>query len=305
MWEFIKQEARQFTKNFCTNRADDRNIAISQLSEYITHQEDEIHSLDPDQLKTLENSKIDLESMLAEKVNGVIFRSKACWNAEGEKNTKYFFSLEKNRSAAKTCSSILVQNRRVDDPKEILEEQRKFYADLYTSDSSVVCNLENCVTEQLPTGLAATSEEPFSEAELAVAVKSQKNNSCPGPDGLPAEFYKCFWKILNRPFTEAVHASFNENRLHQSSSRGVLNLIPKKGKDTRLLKNLRPITLLNTDYKIIEKAIANRMVPGLCMIIDDTQRGFLPGRQISANIRHILDVNYWPQQEFEQQHSER
>ena len=53
---------------------------------------------------------------------------------------------------------------------------------------------------------------------------------------------------------------------------------------------MRPITLLNCDYKIIEKCIANRMTPILCEIINENQSGFLPGRRIQTNIRKILDL---------------
>ena len=70
----------------------------------------------------------------------------------------------------------------------------------------------------------------------------------------------------------------------------VLNLIPKANKDSRLIKNLKPITLLNTDYKIVEKAIANEMIPALEYIISRNQRGFMKDRKISVNIRKMLDI---------------
>ena len=57
-----------------------------------------------------------------------------------------------------------------------------------------------------------------------------------------------------------------------------------------MVKNLRPITLLNTDYKIIEKAIANKMIPSLEYIIHKDQRGFMKDRRISVNIRKMLDI---------------
>ena len=56
------------------------------------------------------------------------------------------------------------------------------------------------------------------------------------------------------------HAYENEI-LHSTAQQGILNLLLKGDKDSRFLKNLRPITLLNCDYKIIEKAISNRMMP--------------------------------------------
>ena len=56
------------------------------------------------------------------------------------------------------------------------------------------------------------------------------------------------------------------------------------------MKNLRPITLLNVDYKLLEKVIAARLLPSLKTIIAEDQRGFLPDRRISVNIRKMLDV---------------
>ncbi len=44
---------------------------------------------------------------------------------------------------------------------------------------------------------------------------------------------------------------------------GLILLIPKQGKDKRLLDNLRPITLLNTDYKLLSGILAARMKKGL------------------------------------------
>ena len=62
--------------------------------------------------------------------------------------------------------------------------------------------------------------------------------------------------------------------------------------EIRYVKNLRPITLLNTDYKVIEKAVANKMIPALEHIIHNDQRGFMKDRRISVNIRKMLDIMY-------------
>ena len=43
-----------------------------------------------------------------------------------------------------------------------------------------------------------------------------------------------------------------------SHRRGVITLIPKAYKDPEMLKNWRPITLLNQDYKYLAAAVANR-----------------------------------------------
>ena len=87
-----------------------------------------------------------------------------------------------------------------------------------------------------------------------------------------------------------ISETYERKLLPQELSVGVLNLIPKASKDSRRLKNLRPITLLCTDLKIIEKAIANRIEPILCQLVNKDQRGFMKNRRISVNIRKILDL---------------
>ena len=73
-----------------------------------------------------------------------------------------------------------------------------------------------------------------------------------------------------------------------SQRRGIVKLIPKKDAELTLIKNWRPLTLLNCDYKIASKAIANRIKAFLPKLISDDQTGFLKGRCISENIR-LLD----------------
>jgi len=50
--------------------------------------------------------------------------------------------------------------------------------------------------------------------------------------------------------------AFHSGTLSISQKRGIISLIPKKDKDTSLLENRRPISLLNVDYKILAKVIA-------------------------------------------------
>ena len=57
-----------------------------------------------------------------------------------------------------------------------------------------------------------------------------------------------------------------------------------------MLSNWRPISLLNVDYKIISKVIANRIKKVLPTIINDSQTGFIKGRYIGENIRTIIEI---------------
>ena len=72
--------------------------------------------------------------------------------------------------------------------------------------------------------------------------------------------------------------------------RAVLSLIPKPNKDLRYLKNWRPISLLNTDYKILAKTLATRLQSVINTIISPDQTGYIKGRYIGQNLRTIIDI---------------
>ena len=99
--------------------------------------------------------------------------------------------------------------------------------------------------------------------------KLLQKNKTPGSDGLTAEFYLCFWNDVVGPSIDCYNDAYQKGEMSISQRRGVISLIPKKNKDNLLLKNWRPISLLNTDYKIATKCIANRLEKVLPTLINN------------------------------------
>ena len=79
-------------------------------------------------------------------------------------------------------------------------------------------------------------------------------------------------------------------KLSVEQRRGILSIIPKKDKDLRFLKNWRPLSLLNTDYKILTKVLATRLQTALNEIVSPDQNGYIKGRFIGENVRLITDI---------------
>ena len=241
-------------------------------------------------VKFWRDSKMELNELVKEKALANMFRSKVRWYEEGEANSKYFFNLEKNRYNARTVTTLLVEGVEITNPHDILEKQRAYYEQLYTADPEISFSLTNNYDISVDPQTMAASEEQISVQEVSKALKDLSNNKTPGPDGLPPELYKAFWRQLKMPMYEAFMEWFRQRQLGSSSRRGVINVIPKSGKDVRKLENVRPITLLNADYKVLEKCIANRIESTLSSIIDIDQKGFMPNRKISTNIRRVFDI---------------
>ena len=121
-------------------------------------------------------------------------------------------------------------------------------------------------------------------------IKKCKNNIAPGSTGFTYEFYKFFWRNLKTFVINSVDHSFDNNRLSVCQSLGIVSLIPKGEKDKRYLTNWRPITLLNSLYKLISGCIAERIKPVLCNIINPDQKGFVAGRYIGEAVRTTFDI---------------
>ena len=117
--------------------------------------------------------------------------------------------------------------------------------------------------------------------ECLEVLQLMESGISPVTDGLPAEFYKVFWNDISTYPVRSLNRSYQKGKLAITQTRGIISLIPKKDKALDELKNWRPITLLNCDYKIASKAIASRLKAVLPALIDSDQTGFMKGRSIS------------------------
>ncbi len=128
--------------------------------------------------------------------------------------------------------------------------------------------------------------------EITEVIKGLKLGSSPGSDGITNAFYKKYWEQIGTDFHGVVNEIIENGEMCSSQYLGVIILLYKAG-ERENLKNWRPITLLNSDYKIIEKVIAKRTKTVLKSIINEDQKGYLEGRDIGENVRMTEDVIYY------------
>ena len=233
----IKHQAIKFLKDKSRQIADTRVLTIAQLSEHLNEYEERM-PLAREEMDVYLATKNDLEMLLLEKSREAIFRAKVKWAEDGEKGSKYFLNLERSRANAKTCHAVFNSSGQLlENPTEILEEQKNFYQDLYTADPTVNFNYE--MDKKITEADRELLSKPFTLQEMENAIQAMPPGKTPGPDGLPAEFYKCFWPHLHTVMFNMYTEVFSTSLMFTEAMEGILNLIPKKGKDTRHLKNLR------------------------------------------------------------------
>ena len=85
--------------------------------------------------------------------------------------------------------------------------------------------------------------------------------------------------------------------LSTSQKQAVVTLIGKKGRDKRLVKNWRPISLMNVDVHITSKALLFRLKKVISNLINYSQTACIKGRFIGESIRLTDDILYHTEQE--------
>lgn len=135
-----------------------------------------------------------------------------------------------------------------------------------------------------------TCEAKISLQDLEEALQSLSSDKSPGSDGLTDNFYNFFWDSIKFLLFKALTEITECLSLSHTMKQGVIILIPKPGKDPKILENLRPITLLNNDYKLLAHIFSNRLKSGLSQVISCTQSGFMKGRLIHNNLCLVQDL---------------
>ena len=113
-----------------------------------------------------------------------------------------------------------------------------------------------------------------------------KNEKSPREYGIPKEFYDKYYHLLEDHLSELYNNILLSKEQPQSQKNALVKLLFKKG-DHRELKNWRPVSLLNTDYKILSKILTNRISTVLPMIVPEEHKCDINGRKMNDVIRNL------------------
>ena len=298
MWEYIKYKIREYTVRYSKDKNKNRKSKVKDLEETVKHLEN-TYSLTPnnENFNLLEDAKTELEKEYDYITEGSIVRSRARWYEKGEKNNKYFLSLEKINKKKSTIK-ILKKNDDVilKNAHEIQNEIKAFYVNLYSKREVDNRNVEYFLKEGLPQLLPDQKlicEGPLTQGEVFKVLNALPKNKSPGNDGLTKEFYIAFWPVIGDIVIDALNLGYIQGKFSNSQRQSVITLIDKPGRDKQFLKNWRPISLINFDMKLASKCLARRLEQCLPWLIGHTQSAFVKGRNISDYIRFIDEMFHY------------
>ncbi|KAI8521369.1 hypothetical protein Bbelb_011230 [Branchiostoma belcheri] len=240
-----------------------------------------------------EEAKDSLNKLNQERMTGQRLRSRIQHIENDEKPSRLFFKTERQEGQKKVIKVIRKPDGVVvDTPEEILDTFQSFYSKLY-EEGQIDMSEQKYFLNQLQASLQEESKDALERDltlfELEEALKDMANNKSPGSDGLPREFYLRYWEIIGRDILEVFKEGLAEEQLSPLQREGVITLLEKPGEKLNPV-NRRPISLLNVDYKILTKALANRLKVVAAEVVHRDQSCGILGRSIVDSVTPLRDI---------------
>jgi exonuclease III len=237
--------------------------------------------------------KKEIDMLLSYKLHGARIRSRVKLLDEKERPSSLFIRKEKQNASSKIMKVILDNDgNEVTNLAGISNCCRQFYVELLSKESIDVNVAETFLggVSRLDKVTASFCDGPVTKEEVMLALKAMKNDKSPGPDGLCVEFYKKFIFLFIDDLVSVYNALAKEGKLTGSQRLSYVTLLCKDVNNPQYLRNWRPISLLNVDYKILSKIMANRLKKVLHCIVNIDQVCSIPGRSIMDVLHLLRDV---------------
>ena len=257
-WEMIKMDVRGIAKQRKVRKRKSEVITLEALyrkQAQVHKQRDEINvaeiKLFDDCQKQLELIQKDIQEIIAKQQYKASIGNQAKWLAFGEKNSSYFFALERCKQKMPVVN-LQIQGKLLKEAEQILVGIKEFYQDLFASTGNECYQeyLNDVDIPKLTEDEKAMLDEPLSVAEIEIAIKQLKSDSAAGIDGLPMFFYQALCQELKHILHALYLKCIEDGKFHRSATESVISLLEKVGKDQLYLGNWRPLSLLCCDYKI-------------------------------------------------------
>uniref|UniRef100_A0A803T1S1 Reverse transcriptase domain-containing protein n=1 Tax=Anolis carolinensis TaxID=28377 RepID=A0A803T1S1_ANOCA len=178
--------------------------------------------------------------------------------------------------------------------EDILKQFAQYYKLLYGKDpiekEKITGYLGKLKLQKITEKEREDLNKEISKKEIQAAIRKLDSSKSPGPDGLTAIYYKVFEGELTPYLLKIMNEIREKGKMPDSWKEALITVIHKENSDPEDIKNYRPISLLNVDYKIFSNIIAERLKIFFKKWIKEEQSGFLPNRNIKDNIRLVVDL---------------
>ena len=186
-------------------------------------------------------------------------------------------AIRKTKNKKDSCTSLMVNGNKISDPSLMAENFNKFFATAAVEVVSKINPSNLSPTDNIPlnNSIFSLNNTPVTISEILEATKLLQDKKTPDHNGISTNFLKKIIFNIAKPLHHIFLLSFEKGIV--PSQLKIAKVIPifKTG-DRCNMDNYRPISLLSSISKILEKIVANRLTNFLnsCNILSDWQFGF-------------------------------
>ncbi|CAA7020699.1 unnamed protein product [Microthlaspi erraticum] len=217
-------------------------------------------------------------------------KSRINWLKEGDQNTTYFQRIAQTRASYNSIRSFLLSNgETIQDPIEMSFHAINHFKTILgpsvlppTSLLSPPSWFQSLSPFRCPPEIQLGMVARPSPEEIKKVLFRLNPNKSSGPDGLTSGFYKAAWDILGPEVTASISDFFTNSFMPASTNATILTLIPKHP-GASMITDYRPISCLNTLYKVVSRLLVRRLKPLLPSLILPNQTAFVKDRLLVEN----------------------
>ncbi|XP_011620659.1 uncharacterized protein LOC105420097 [Amborella trichopoda] len=228
--------------------------------------------------------KVD-EVLLSIETTDQVMQQMSSWTTEmdGERRAKLNELQELRRveevRRQNDISGLAVDGVDTDDGEGMSHAIINYFHRAFTSEVSCTPRLSRVGFKVLPPHLSSILDRDVSLEELKKTVFALPGDKAPGPDGFPLIFFHQFWNLISSELLEMIRRFLRSGNLFKGFNSTFIALIPKKSM-IAALRNIRPISLLTSLYKIVAKVLAEQLKKVLPVIISGPQLAFIKDNDI-------------------------
>lgn len=223
-------------------------------------------------------------------------RSRINWLSEGDRNTAYFHKYATARRKRNSIHRLKKNDDSYTTTQMELENLiTDYYSHLFSSQhpsSENISKISNILHQGVTQDMHNYFDTSFSKEEIKKALFDLHLSKALGPDGFTALFFQNARETVEDKVTKATLDVLNNGASLEEWNQTLVTLIPKV-KEPNTIQQYRPISLCNVSYKIITRAITNRLKSFTNDIIDPFQSAFIPGIAITDNIIIGYECMHW------------
>ena len=225
--------------------------------------------------------KTKLNKLLNNKINGQKIRSKLVQIEDELENNTDFYKHETLNATRKQITELEIDEENIQGKEHIMNAVHDFWHDLWGRKKDIDSNQQDAYLDRYLSSDTNIQRSNFfiSKDDLFQSLKLQNKNGSPASDGLTPRVYLWAWDIIADDFTEVINNCYLNGSMSKSMRAAIVTLLPKKG-NLKELANWRPVSLLNTDYKILARIITKRLMEDVKDQISIEQKCAIKGRQL-------------------------